>query len=49
MLALREYCKVLCVYYGDLTSDQRKKYDNEAAELVANNAWDKKVYEGTLH
>ncbi|KAG2110474.1 hypothetical protein BD769DRAFT_1674633 [Suillus cothurnatus] len=38
-----------CVYYGDLSADQRKQYDTEAAELVANNAWDKKVYEGTLH
>ncbi|KAG1803911.1 uncharacterized protein HD556DRAFT_1437645 [Suillus plorans] len=38
-----------CVYYGDLSADQRKEYDNEAAELVANNAWDKTVYEGTLH
>ncbi|KAG1848683.1 hypothetical protein F4604DRAFT_1973491 [Suillus subluteus] len=33
----------------DLSADQHKQYDNEAAELVANNAWDKKVYEGTLH
>lgn len=38
-----------CVYYGDLSADQRKEYDNEAAELVANNAWDKTVYNGTLH
>ncbi|KAG1766968.1 hypothetical protein EDD22DRAFT_950294 [Suillus occidentalis] len=38
-----------CVYYGDLSADQRKKYDTEAGELVANNAWNKKAYEGTLH
>ncbi|KAG2065758.1 hypothetical protein BDR04DRAFT_1161100 [Suillus decipiens] len=38
-----------CVYYGDLSADQHKEYDNEAAELIANNAWDKTVYEGTLH
>ncbi|KAG2340366.1 hypothetical protein BDR05DRAFT_950449 [Suillus weaverae] len=37
------------VYYLDLLADQRKKYDTEAAELVANNAWDKKAYKGTLH
>ncbi|KAG1898624.1 uncharacterized protein F5891DRAFT_1190712 [Suillus fuscotomentosus] len=38
-----------CVYYRDLSADQCKEYDNEAAELVANNAWDKTVYNSTLH
>ncbi|KAG1844097.1 hypothetical protein C8R48DRAFT_678517 [Suillus tomentosus] len=36
------------ILLGDLTADQRKEYDNEAAELVADNASTKGVCEGLL-
>ncbi|KAG2138218.1 hypothetical protein BD769DRAFT_1663793 [Suillus cothurnatus] len=38
-----------CIYYTNLTSDQRKKYDDEATKLVADNAWAKGVCEGLLY
>ncbi|KAJ8582555.1 hypothetical protein M405DRAFT_559386 [Rhizopogon salebrosus TDB-379] len=40
-----------CIYYGALTSDQRKQYDDEAIQLVANNSWSsgKAVCDGQLY
>ncbi|KAG0693991.1 hypothetical protein DFH29DRAFT_881021 [Suillus ampliporus] len=35
--------------YADLMPDQCKKYDDEATELVADNAWTKGVCEGLLY
>ncbi|KAG1847255.1 hypothetical protein C8R48DRAFT_677600 [Suillus tomentosus] len=38
-----------CTYYTNLTPEQRKKYDDEAAKLVADNAWTKGVCEGLVY
>ncbi|KAG1822409.1 hypothetical protein EV424DRAFT_1554308 [Suillus variegatus] len=38
-----------CAYYGDLTLEQRKGYDEEAAALVATDTWTKAVSEGRLY
>ncbi|KAG1819700.1 uncharacterized protein BJ212DRAFT_1342510 [Suillus subaureus] len=38
-----------CAYYGNLTPEQRKGYDEEAAALVATDTWTKTVSEGRLY
>ncbi|KAG2118339.1 hypothetical protein BD769DRAFT_1750334 [Suillus cothurnatus] len=36
-------------YYNSLTSAQRMEYDQDAANLVASNAWNKTVCDGEIH
>ncbi|KAG1823834.1 uncharacterized protein BJ212DRAFT_1326866 [Suillus subaureus] len=38
-----------CLYYVDLTAEQRKNYDDEASALVASNTWVKNVCDGAMH
>lgn len=38
-----------CAYYGNLTPEQRKGYEEEAAALVATDTWTKAVSEGRLY
>ncbi|KAG1845768.1 hypothetical protein C8R48DRAFT_678044 [Suillus tomentosus] len=38
-----------CTYYTNLTPEQRKKYEDEAAKLVADNTWTKGVCEGLVY
>ncbi|KAG2347554.1 hypothetical protein BDR05DRAFT_996657 [Suillus weaverae] len=36
-------------FYGTLTSDQLGKYNEEAKNLVSNDAWNKNVNEGQIY
>ncbi|KAG2082731.1 uncharacterized protein F5147DRAFT_660407 [Suillus discolor] len=38
-----------CTYYTNLTPEQHKKYNDEAAKLVADNTWTKGVCEGLVY